>query len=39
MVLLSFLTTALVIAFIGFNKSERQMAVNKIQLFVQKHRK
>lgn len=39
LVLLSFLTTALVIAFIGFNKSERQMAVNKIQSFVQKHRK
>lgn len=39
LVLLSFLTTTLVIAFVGFNKSERQLAVNRIRLFVQKHRK
>ena len=37
--LLSFLMTTLVIAFIGFNKSERQLVFNRIQLFVQKHRK
>jgi hypothetical protein len=39
LVLLSFLTTTLIIAFMGFNKSERQLVVNKIQLFVEKHRK
>jgi hypothetical protein len=39
LVLLSFLTTILIIAFMGFNKSERQLVVNKIQLFVEKHRK
>lgn len=39
LVLLSLIMTTLVIVLIGFNKSERQLVFNRIQLFVQKHRK